>query len=77
MKNLKKDLQDVSKQLQILADKTERWLRMLEKYEKPKAKKKPQAKTGKPKEVKNGKEQKYHERIPTLWIFTLPQMSKR
>jgi len=37
-KKLKKDLQDIAKQLQVLADKTERWLRILEKYEKPKAK---------------------------------------
>ena len=46
MKNLKKDLQDISKQLEVLADKTERWLKMLEEYEKPKTKKKPQSKKG-------------------------------
>jgi ElaB/YqjD/DUF883 family membrane-anchored ribosome-binding protein len=37
-KKLKKDLQAISKELQILADKVERWLKMLDKYEKPKAK---------------------------------------
>jgi len=37
-KNLKKDLQAISKELQVLADKIERWIKMLDKYEKPKAK---------------------------------------
>ena len=38
VKNLKKDLLAISKELQVLADKIERWLKMLDKYEKPKAK---------------------------------------
>jgi len=51
-KKLKKDLQAISKELQVLADKIERWLKMLDKYEKPKAKKKPKAKPAKAKAVK-------------------------
>jgi hypothetical protein len=35
---LKKNLEALSRDLKVLADKTERWLKMLEKYEKPKAK---------------------------------------
>ena len=38
MNQLKKDLEALSRDLKVLADKTERWLKMLEKYEKPKAK---------------------------------------
>ena len=38
MKKLKKDLEAFSRDLKVLAEKTERWLKMLEKYEKPKAK---------------------------------------
>ena len=38
MKNLKKDLEALSRDLKVLADKAERWLIMLEEYEKPKAK---------------------------------------
>jgi putative endonuclease len=37
-KKLKTDLQAISKELQVLANKIERWLKMLDKYEKPKAK---------------------------------------
>ena len=37
-KKLKKDLQAISKELQVFADKIERWLKMLDKYEKPKVK---------------------------------------
>ena len=37
MNKFKKDLQVISKELKVLADKTERWLKMLDKYEKPKA----------------------------------------
>ncbi|MBW2603438.1 MAG: hypothetical protein JRE28_03840 [Deltaproteobacteria bacterium] len=43
-KDLKKDLQAISEELQVLAEKTERWLKMLDKYEKPKATKNPKAK---------------------------------
>jgi predicted Rossmann fold nucleotide-binding protein DprA/Smf involved in DNA uptake len=38
MNQLKKNLEALSRDLKVLADKTERWLKMLEKYEKPKAK---------------------------------------
>ncbi len=51
-KNLKKDLQAISKELQILADKTKRWLKILDKYEKPKTIKKPKTKPVKSKAVK-------------------------
>jgi hypothetical protein len=55
---LKKNLEALSRDLKVLADKTERWLKMLEKYEKPKAKpakakavKKAPAKKAAPKKV--------------------------
>jgi hypothetical protein len=38
MKKLKKDLEALSRDLKVLADKTERWLIIIEKYEQPKAK---------------------------------------
>ncbi len=38
MNQLKKNLEALNRDLKVLADKTERWLKMLEKYEKPKAK---------------------------------------
>ena len=51
-KNLKRDLQAISKELQVLVEKTERWLKMLGKYEKLRATKKPKAKPVKTKTVK-------------------------
>ncbi len=51
-KNLKRDLQTISKELQVLVDKTERWIKMLGKYEKLNAAKKPKAKPVKTKTVK-------------------------